>query len=87
MNESHNDRQLFKQVLPLVLDGEADELQQQFVQSQIENCTYCKSVYEHEKAVLDIIRTKTYRATPPQDLAPQIQNIISQQLQSSAQMA
>jgi predicted anti-sigma-YlaC factor YlaD len=74
------DRQLFKRVLPSFLDGEASEPEKAFVARKINQCSYCRGVYETEKCVQDMIR-KTLakeRIAPPADLLFAIQQQCAQ---------
>jgi predicted anti-sigma-YlaC factor YlaD len=55
INIDLTDRQLFKRVLPSYLDGEATEPERAFVTKQINQCKFCRSIYETEKCVQDLL--------------------------------
>ncbi|WP_448520190.1 hypothetical protein [Rhodoflexus sp.] len=76
MNSQDPNRLLFKEILPLVLDGEADENQQAFFNKQIGICPNCRQLYEQENAIKKVIKTRVARQQPPQDLLPTIQQKI-----------
>lgn len=76
MSSQDPNRLLFKEILPLVLDGEADENQQAFFYKQIGDCPNCRQLYEQEHAIKKVIKTRVARQKPPQDLLPTIQQQI-----------
>ncbi|MCS6968783.1 MAG: hypothetical protein RMJ44_08640 [Cytophagales bacterium] len=78
MSSQDSNKVLFKEILPLVLDGEADENQKAFFQSQINSCPNCRLLYEQENAIKEFIKKRFVRQQPPQDLLLAIQ----QQIQS-----
>jgi predicted anti-sigma-YlaC factor YlaD len=50
------DRRLFKQMLPSYLDGEATESEAAFVSRKIEQCKFCRGIYENEKSIYECIK-------------------------------
>ncbi|MCU0451587.1 MAG: hypothetical protein MUC97_17375 [Bernardetiaceae bacterium] len=50
------DRRLFKQMLPSYLDGEATESETAFVSRKIEQCKFCRGIYENEKSIHEHIK-------------------------------
>jgi predicted anti-sigma-YlaC factor YlaD len=76
MSSQDSNRLLFKEILPLVLDGEADENQRAFFYKQIGDCPNCRQLYEQENAIKQVIKTRVVRQQPPCDLLPTIQQQI-----------
>ncbi|MCS7019227.1 MAG: hypothetical protein RMJ87_12990 [Cytophagales bacterium] len=76
MSSQDPNRILFKEILPLVLDGEADESQRAFFYKQIGDCPNCRRLYEQEHAIKQVIKTRVARQQPPQDLRTAIQQQI-----------
>jgi predicted anti-sigma-YlaC factor YlaD len=76
MSSQDPNRLLFKEILPLVLDGEADENQQAFFYKQIGDCPNCKQLYEQENAIKQVIKNRVARLQPPRDLLLTIQQQI-----------
>lgn len=76
MSSQDPNRLLFKEILPLVLDGEADENQRAFFYKQIGSCPNCRELYEQEHAIRQVIKTRVARRQPPHDLLTTIQQQI-----------
>jgi predicted anti-sigma-YlaC factor YlaD len=71
-------RREFKQILPLVLDGEADERVTAFFTDKVQHCTHCRNLYEIEKAAQETIKKHlSHRVIPPSELVNDIQHQIS----------
>lgn len=59
-------------VLQIVLDGEASQDEQLFVQQHIATCEHCCECYATDKELRDCIKSKIERLTVPMDLLSNI---------------
>lgn len=66
------------EILYLILDNEANDEQEAYLCSHIENCMYCFEQYEVEKQIRELLRTKCVKQEVPADLAQTIRNKVFQ---------
>lgn len=66
------------QVLQIVLDGEASEVEYEFVQSHIQTCGHCLECYEVDKTLREVVKEKIMHISVPSDLVQLIQIKISE---------
>ncbi|MEQ8470941.1 MAG: anti-sigma factor [Marinoscillum sp.] len=60
------------EILHLMLDNEANQEQENYLTTHIENCMYCFEQYEVEKQIRELLKTKLANQTVPADLAQAI---------------
>lgn len=52
------------EIMSLVIDGEADNVQREFVQSHVKSCMPCSNEYEIEKAMRELLQQKCTSMAP-----------------------
>lgn len=62
------------EILYLMLDNEASEDEEQYLNKHIENCMVCFEQYEVEKQIRELLKTKLAHQKVPSDLAQTIRN-------------
>lgn len=66
------------EILHLMLDNEASDEQESYMNAHIENCMFCFEQYEVEKQIRELLRTKLTRQEVPADLAQTIRSKVFQ---------
>lgn len=65
-------------ILHLMLDNEATDEQEEYLNAHIENCMYCFEQYEVEKQIRELLKTKLSKQEVPADLAQTIRSKVFQ---------
>lgn len=65
-------------ILNLMLDDEADEVQEEYFFNHIEKCIVCFSHYNVEKQIRELLKRKLQKRKVPAELAIDIRNKIVQ---------
>ncbi len=68
----------FKDILYLIMDGEATKDQETFFTKHVEDCAPCLDHYNIEKSVLNTIKDKISKKTCPGELIEAIKNKINE---------
>jgi len=73
------DEEKFRELVQLVLDGEADDESKKIFEEKIRTCVKSNSTFENEKQIQDQIKTKlnTHKSELPTDLAQTIRNSVN----------
>jgi hypothetical protein len=73
------DEEKFKELVQLVLDGEADEESKSLFEEKIKTCVKSSSTFLNEKEIQEQIKTKlcSYKSEMPSDLAQTIRNSVN----------
>ncbi len=66
------------EILHLMLDNEATDDQEQYLNSHIEACMYCFEQYEVEKQIRELLKVKLANQTVPSGLAQSIRTKVFQ---------
>lgn len=65
-------------ILYLMLDNEANQEQENYINTHIENCMVCFEQYEVEKQIRELLKTKLTHQQVPHDLAQSIRSKVFQ---------
>jgi len=66
------------EILHLMLDNEASDEQEQYLNSHIEACMYCFEQYEVEKQIRELLKVKLANQVVPSGLAQSIRTKVFQ---------
>ena len=70
-------------ILNMVLDGEANEEQKEYLNSHIDACLPCLNDYNLEKTIKDLLQSKCSKVDVPNGLAEAIKSKLSEQVNQS----
>ena len=76
------DRDKCIQVLHLIIDGEANENDEEYFYNHINQCIHCSQYYRLEQAIRVALRKKMKKKVAPEDFINEIRNKFKESIKS-----
>lgn len=67
-------------VLNLIIDGEANEIEQRFFHSHIQDCLHCSHYYTVEQSIREAIKKKLTKKEAPEDLIQSVRSKLKESI-------